>query len=82
MADNVFGGFGGLLGQGLSQGFGQQQLQRQGTFGAWSGSNTSNENVFTIDCGILDTVKPQIVPGSETAVAWLDRRVDEMRVRL
>ncbi len=83
MGDSIFGGLGGLLGQGLPQQFGQQQLQ-QGSFGPCNTGNIITGNVFTADSTATITFEPQhqVVEKVETAVGWLNRRVEEMRVRL
>ncbi len=94
---NIFGGLGGLLGQGQAQQFGQQQqslLRAQGSGAAgpliYGNCFTSDSTAtFTIDApygiGLGKTYggggQPEIKK-PETAVAWLDRRVEEMRVRL
>ena len=91
---NIFGdltsGFSGLLGQAGGQ-IGQQQLQ-QGT--AFT-TSSSTAGTFTIDS--VYSLGQQLVPPSiltgiteygrdpqtkETAVGWLNRRVQEMRVKL
>ncbi len=78
---DIFGGLGGLLGQGQAH----QQPQ-----GLPVGSLVySKYPTFTIDTpygmGMGETYggggQPEIKK-PETAVAWLDRRVEEMRVRL
>ena len=93
MAANIFGGLGGLLGQGLPSQFtccsnsgSLDQVERP--------PETSTGATLTIDCGSYSTAVPQqgVLTGiteygddpqtKETAVAWLDRRVEEMRVRL
>ncbi|KKK63945.1 hypothetical protein LCGC14_2989160 [marine sediment metagenome] len=93
---NIFGdltsGFSGLLGQAGGQ-IGQQQLQQGTAFGDTTSSSTAG--TFTIDSpyGLgQQLVPPSILTGiteyghdpqtKETALGWLNRRVQEMRVKL
>ncbi len=62
----------------------EQQLQQfqlqQGFTGCNVAADSTSAATYTIDLGVPST--PQIASGPETALAWLDRRVEEMRVKL
>lgn len=64
------GGYGNLLGQGQ---WGNQLQQYY---------STSTATSFNIPTNIIDPPGPPEPPKPETAIAWLDRRVAEIRVAL
>ena len=84
----------GLLGQrglGLAQETarqGQQFGQQQSVFannifyGTTSVASDATTGTITLDCSGAYAIKPEVASGPETALAWLDRRVEEMRVKL
>lgn len=87
---NLFGGLasglGGIFGQGQAQQFGQQQFTgcTFTTDSSTAGSVTTSPYSFTISADAYNVFapQPQIASGPETALAWLDRRVEEIRVKL
>lgn len=82
-------GLGGLLGQGQAaqlQGV-QNQIALLGLQGTIAGntltsSNTTITSGSTYGIGLGETYGREKQKLSETALAWLDRRVEEMRVKL
>ncbi len=89
---NIFGnGLGGLLGRAQAQEDAiRQQSQRalQG-FGQFSGGALTAASSTTISDNSTGFILPETSmalaikqPGPETALAWLDRRVAEIRVKL
>ncbi len=78
---NLFAGLGGLLGSQAAGQFGQQQ---QHMFTNCTFTADSDNAAMTISADSFGGTAPQmqIASGPETALAWLDRRVEEMRVKL
>ena len=73
--------FQGLFSQ-RGLGLAQQTLQDQWAAKQFGVLGASAASTITIDSSGSHAVQPQITTGPETALAWLDRRVEEMRVKL
>ena len=72
---------GGFLGQGL-QGLGQQQmLQQQMAYGNYSAATTAS-SAYVVEYNGYGGHQEAVAPKVDTALDWLNRRVNEMRVNL
>jgi len=82
-------GYGGLLGGGLPEigglGIWQQQQQQQ-LLQQWQSVPTYSGSANTTNTYVVASYPVEAVPlktkGPETALEWLDRRVDEVRLPL
>ena len=74
--------WGGMLGNiGSAEALWQQQRMQQAFLGVTAGTNTNVGNTYVVSMAPVEAV-PVKPKGPETALEWLDRRVNEMRLPL